>query len=108
MPMDAVTILFELTHAVGLPTEALRAASAQRAEMFPKFLAVIADYLSLEPAARAKSTPLFFIFDLLGEWRERTAYRPLARLLRCPAGEADAILGDGDRLDQPPHHGCGL
>jgi len=25
---------------------------------------------------------------------KRTAYRPLARLLRCPANEADAILGD--------------
>jgi len=29
-----------------------------------------------------------------GEWREKTAYRPLARLLRCPADEADAVFGD--------------
>jgi hypothetical protein len=55
---------------------------------------VIDDYLGQEPAARASPTPLFFIFHLLGEWREKTAHRPLARLLRCPADEADAVLGD--------------
>jgi hypothetical protein len=42
----------------------------------------------------AKASSLFFIFHLLGEWRERTAYRPLARLLRYPADEVDALLGD--------------
>jgi hypothetical protein len=94
MPMDAGAILHELTHAAGLPIEALQAASVQRAEMLPKFLGVIEDYLGQEPAERANPTPLFFIFHLLGEWRERTAYRPLTRLLRCPADEAGAILGD--------------
>ncbi len=44
---------------------------------------------------RAKPTPLFFIFHLLGEWRDKAAYRPLARLLRCPEHELNAILGDG-------------
>ena len=34
-------ILHELTHAAGLPVEALQAASVQRAEMLPKFLGVI-------------------------------------------------------------------
>src|SRR5271167_3174879 len=94
MSMDAEAILHELTHAAGLPREALQAASAQRVELLPKFLGVIEDYLSREPGARANQTPLFFIFHLLGEWRERTAYKPLARLLRCPADEADAIFGD--------------
>jgi len=92
--MDAEAILHELTHAAGLPTEALQAASAQREELLPKFLGVIEDYLGREPAARGNSTLLFFVFHLLGEWRERTAYIPLARLLRCPADEADAIFGD--------------
>ena len=92
--MDAGAILHELTHAAGLPIEALQAASVQRAEMLPKSLGVIEDYLGQEPAARANPTLLFFIFHLLGEWRERTAYRPLVRLLRCPADEADAIFGD--------------
>ncbi len=36
---------------------------------------------------------LFFIFHLLGEWREKSAYRPLAKLLRRPADEIDAIFG---------------
>jgi hypothetical protein len=92
--MDAEAILYELTYATDLPREALHAASAQRIELLPKFLGVIEDYLSREPGARANPTLLFFIFHLLGEWRERTAYRPLARLLRCPADEADAIFGD--------------
>jgi hypothetical protein len=94
MSMDAGAILHELTYATDLPREALHAASTQRVELLPKFLGVIEDYLGQEPAARANPTLLFFIFHLLGEWRERTAYRPLARLLRCPADEADAIFGD--------------
>ena len=93
--MDAAKILHELTYADGLPREALKAASAQRVEMLPLFLDEIETYLALEPAARAKPTPLFFIFHLLGEWRERAAYRPLARLLRLPRRDVDAIFGDG-------------
>ena len=79
--MEPEKILHELTYADGLPRAALKAASAQRVEMLPLFLEEIETYLALEPAARAKPTPLFFIFHLLGEWREKAAYRPLARLL---------------------------
>jgi Protein of unknown function (DUF1186) len=93
--MDAEAILHELTHAEGLPREALKAATAQRIEMLPLFLNEIESYLALGPAARAKPTPLFFIFHLLGEWREKVAYRPLARLLRLPGRDLDAIFGDG-------------
>ena len=92
--MDAAAILNHLTRAEGLPRAVLRAASAQRADMVPEFLGVIEDYLGRESAARSTPTPLFFIFHLLGEWRERSAYRPLARLLRCPADEIDAVFGD--------------
>src|SRR5258708_17565062 len=63
--------------------------------MVPLFLEEIETYLALEPAARAKPTPLFFVFHLLGEWREKAAYGPLARLLKLPGGEVDAIFGDG-------------
>ena len=73
----------------------MKAASAQRVEMLPLFLEEIEYYLALEPAARAKPTPLFFIFHLLGEWREKAAYSPLARLLRLPRREIDRIFGDG-------------
>ena len=82
--MDVRAILHELTQDEGLPREALKAASAQRVEMVPLFLKEIEDHLALRPAARVKPTPLFFIFHLLGEWREKTAYKPLARLLRLP------------------------
>jgi hypothetical protein len=92
--MDAAEILDQLTHAEGLPKAALQAASAQRVEMVSFFLHEIDSYLALESMDRAKPTPLFFIFHLLGEWREKAAYRPLARLLRCPGHEVDAILGD--------------
>jgi hypothetical protein len=63
--------------------------------MLPLFLDEIETYLALEPVARAKPTPLFFIFHLLGEWREKAAYRALARLLRLPRRDVDAIFGDG-------------
>lgn len=92
--MDIQAIIRELTQTERLPREALAAASARRAEMVPVFLKEIEDHPSLDPAARTKPTPLFFIFHLLGEWREKSAYRPLARLLRLPDDEVDAIFGD--------------
>ena len=92
--MDAAEILDQLTHSEGLPKAALNAASEQRTEIVPVFLGEIDSFLALTPAERAKPTPLFFIFHLLGDWRERAAYRPLARLLRCPRHEVDAIFGD--------------
>jgi hypothetical protein len=92
--MDAAKIIDQLTHAHGLPKATLRVASAHRVEMVPAFLGEIDSYLALTPAERAKLTPLFFIFHLLGEWRERSAYRLMARLLRCPGHELEAILGD--------------
>jgi Protein of unknown function (DUF1186)/SEC-C motif len=92
--MDAAAILNELTHSEGLPKAALLVASARRDEMAPVFLREIDSYLSRDAAERGKPTALFFIFHLLGEWRERAAYRPLARLLRCPRHEIDALLGD--------------
>jgi hypothetical protein len=93
--MEPEKILYELTYTDGLPRKALKAASAQRVEMLPTFLDEIETYLALKPAARAKPAPLFFIFHLLGEWREKAAYRPLARLLRLPRRDVDAIFGDG-------------
>ena len=93
--MDAEVILQEFTYAEGLPRKALKAASAQRAEMLPLFLNEIETYLARGPASRPERTPLFFIFHLLGEWREKAAYRPLARLLRLPADEIDTMFGDG-------------
>jgi hypothetical protein len=92
--MEPGKILYELTYAEGLPKEALKAATAQREEMLPLFIEEIEAFLALEPTAREKPTPLFFIFHLLGEWREKAAYTPLARLLRLPGPEVDWIFGD--------------
>jgi hypothetical protein len=93
--MEVGKILHELTYAEGLPKEALKAATTHREEMLPLFIEEIETFLALKPAARDKSTPLFFIFHLLGEWREKAAYRPLARLLRLTRPEVDRIFGDG-------------
>lgn len=71
--MDATEILDQLTHAEGLPKAALYAATTQRAEMVPVFLQEIDSFLALDPTSRATATPLFFIFHLLGEWREKAA-----------------------------------
>jgi uncharacterized protein len=37
---------------------------------------------------------LFYVFHLLGEWREKSAYRPLARLLASDPERLEALLGD--------------
>ena len=46
---------------------------------------VAISWIAADGAARARPSAAFFAFHLLGEWRVREAYRPLARLLRCPA-----------------------
>ena len=78
--MDAEAILRELIYAEGLPTEALKAASAQRAEMLPPFLNEIETYLALAPAARVKPTPLFFISTSSGSGGKRPV---IGRWLVC-------------------------
>jgi len=53
--MDAAKILYELTYAEGLPTEALRAASDQRVDMVPLFVQEIEHFLALDPGAMPES-----------------------------------------------------
>ena len=57
------------------------------------FLEVIDEYLVADRKPPMQQG-LFFIFHLLGEWREKSAYRGLARLLRLPADESDSIFGE--------------
>ena len=92
--MDVDEILLEFTYADGLPEEALKAATKQKARLTSTFIDEIEAYLDLEDDERAEPNPLFFIFHLLGEWRETSAYRSLARLLRCPTVDVDTVLGD--------------
>jgi Protein of unknown function (DUF1186)/SEC-C motif len=91
--MDIQEILEKLSKGEGLPVEAIRAAEADRTAVVPAFLQAVEDYVAGDEAARAKPWPIFFIFHLLGSWREKSAYRPLAKLLRLPPDELDRVLG---------------
>jgi uncharacterized protein len=91
--MDAVRVFEELCEWERLPVEAIRAAQADRGTMAPLFLESIDDFLSQE-GPMVPEAALFFIFHLLGEWREKSAYRPLSGFLRLPREVLDPILGD--------------
>ncbi|MBG0808143.1 DUF1186 domain-containing protein [Methylosinus sp. H3A] len=68
-----------------LPKGALKEASRRRDEMLPLFLIEIEKYLSASPKERADNpTPVLLIFFVLGDWGDKSAYRPLASLIRCP------------------------
>ena len=89
--MDPARVIEQLSDAGRLPVAAIRAAQADRAKMVPAFLRTLDDFLSLEGPANPDA--LFFIFHLLGEWREKSAYWPLAVLLRLPPDVLDSVLG---------------
>jgi hypothetical protein len=92
--VDPDAILHELTYASELPREALLAASARREEMVPIFLREIESFLAASSEERRKPMLLFFIFHLLGDWKERSAYQPLAGLLRCARGDVERVVGE--------------
>ncbi len=83
-------ILDELGSRNGLPVAAIRAADAQRAQVLPVFL----EALESRAADDATQNAFFVVFHLLGQWREKSAYRALARFLRRPSKEIDSVLGD--------------
>jgi Protein of unknown function (DUF1186)/SEC-C motif len=90
--MDAVEILDRLADRSGLPVEALRASGADRPSAVPIFLDAIERFLASGGQPNSPDA-IFFVFHLLGEWREKSAYRPLARLLRRPSDEIDSVFG---------------
>jgi hypothetical protein len=90
--MDANQIIEALGEGEGLPVDAIRAAQADRETMAPAFLRPIDDFLASEGPADPNA--LLLMFHLLGEWREKSAYRPLAALLRLPPDVVGSILGD--------------
>jgi uncharacterized protein len=89
---DVFRILDALAAPEGLPTEAIRAANTQRTIMAPLFIELIEQYLAGK-TQRSLGNALFFIFHMLGSWRDKSAYRPLAKVLRRPADEVDDIFG---------------
>jgi hypothetical protein len=90
--MNPMQVIEELSVPGRLPVEAIRAAQANREAMVPAFLRTIDDFLELK--GPVDPTALFFIFHLLGEWREKSAYWSLAVLLRLPPDVLDTILGE--------------
>lgn len=89
--MDPARVIEEFAVEDGLPVAAIRAAQADRETMVPVFLRTIDDFLELR--GPVDPSAIFFIFHLLGEWREKSAYWPLAVLLRLPPDVLDTILG---------------
>jgi hypothetical protein len=83
--MDILHLSFD----EGIPIEAIRAATADRAAVTPVLLEAIE---RCKPNGETEENGLFIAFHLFGQWREKSAYRPLARFLRRP--EAHGILGD--------------
>jgi len=90
--MDTGQIIEQLSVPGRLPVEAIRAAQANRETMVPAFLRTIDDLLELRGPVDPNA--LFFMFHLLGEWREKSAYWPLAVFLRLPPDVLQTILGD--------------
>jgi hypothetical protein len=74
---------------------ALNAADERRLEIAPLLVRNLEAYLASPAADRVQPTCLFFSFHLFGDWKEKAAYRPLARFLRSPRHELDAQIGNG-------------
>jgi hypothetical protein len=91
--MDTRQVIAELSEGGRLPVAAIRAAQADRDTMVPLFLRSFESFLSLEDEP-VNPDALFFMFHLLGEFREKSAYWPLACFLRLPGEILDSILGD--------------
>jgi len=89
--MDATQILHEFATAESMPVDAIRAARENRAAVAPAFVQAVEQFVAGEDA---DADALFLVFHLLGEWREKSAYRPLAALLRLPDDELEDVLGD--------------
>jgi hypothetical protein len=91
--MDPLQILQALNERGRLPVEAIREARAKREAIVPLVLQDIDEFIATG-RTRIGEDALFLAFHLLGEWRETTAYRPLANLLRLPGDALESVLGD--------------
>ena len=56
--MDAEAILRDFTHAEDLPRTALKAVSARRDELLPRFLAEIEDFIRATPEEQLAPSPI--------------------------------------------------
>ncbi len=98
------TIIANLTgtvEAVGLPRETILAATANRAELVPRFLREIETFTARPAEWVDDGSLLFFAVHLLGEWREQAAYMPLMQLLRVSNDRLNAPFGDSKTESLP-------
>ena len=89
--MDTAQILHKLATTDGLPVEAIRAARENRADLVPVFVQAVERYVA---GQHADVDAIFLIFHLLGEWREKSAYRLFGALLRLPDKDVRKALSD--------------
>jgi len=82
-------ILDQLGSGEGMPVEAIDAATANRETVAPLLLEALERH---EAHSEVEENALFIAFHLLGQWREKSAYRRLASFLRWP--EVESIIGD--------------
>jgi hypothetical protein len=88
--MDAANLVAQLAYHGELPVEAIHEARVHRAELTPVFVETIEKFMS--GADRSAIDSIWVIFHLLGEWREKSAYRTLARLMRGPDEDIGEIF----------------
>ena len=92
--MEIDEILRQFAKSEALPLEAIEAARARRGECVPVFLRVVEEAIAGDMPVDDSESPIFLVFHMLGEWREKTAYRPLLRLLQCDPEQVELWLGD--------------
>ena len=86
-------LIAQLAAPGSIPVETIRGARADRPAATRVFLQAIERYLAGQADPETVEA-LFWIFHLFGEWREKSAYRLLALLMRQPDEELAFILGD--------------
>ena len=98
--MDPVQILREFASAERLPVEAIEAARANRTAVVPVFIELVERFVA-DTSEPEDDAALFLVFHLLGEWREKSAYRSLAALMRLPQDRLEPVFGLD--VDQTSH-----
>jgi hypothetical protein len=92
-PMTPTEILAALGRPGPLPRAAMAEAGRAREAMVPLFLDEIARLQAADADDAAAAVSFLFIFFLLGEWRETSAYRPLLQILRREGDIPEILLG---------------
>jgi hypothetical protein len=96
--MDAAKLVAQLAYPGELPVEAIQTARAHRTDVAPVFVETIENFVS--GADRSTIDSIWVIFHLLGEWREKSAYRTFAGLMRGPDEDIAEIFAstEGDTV----------